>query len=122
MHGRVRAIGVGSPLFRRTAAMVLMDTHWRPLPVRTSRYAWPLQLPPRPLNLAAMLDAVERLGAEIPFARFDFYDTSSGPVLGEVTVSPYGGVSNPCDDPDFNRWLAAPWRLSTLGRLQALWV
>jgi len=27
MHGRVRAIGVGSPLYRRTAAMVLMDTH-----------------------------------------------------------------------------------------------
>ena len=122
MHGRVRAIGVGSPLYRRSAALVLMDTHWRPLPVRSTLYEWPLQLPPRPLGLAAMLQAVQRLGADIPFARFDFYDTIAGPVLGEVTVTPYGGISNPTDDPAFNRWLAAPWYLGPLARLQALWV
>lgn len=33
IHGRVRAIRVGSPLYRRSGAMVLMDTRWRPLPV-----------------------------------------------------------------------------------------
>lgn len=42
-----------------------------------------------------MLEAVERLGADLSYARFDFYDTSSGPVLGEVTVSPHGGITNP---------------------------
>ena len=69
-----------------------------------------------------MLEAVAHLGAELSFARFDFYDTRSGAVLGEVTVSPHGGLINPSDDPAFNRWLAAPWQLSPWARWQAFWV
>ncbi len=102
--------------------MVFMDRHWRPLPVRSATQDWPLYLPPAPVHLSAMLHAVARLGAEISFARFDFYDTPSGPVLGEVTVSPHGGLINPSDDPAFNRWLAAPWHLSPWAHWQAIWV
>lgn len=69
-----------------------------------------------------MLEAVQRLGGDFSFARFDFYDTTKGAVLGEITVSPHGGLSNFVDDPAFNRWLAAPWRLTPLARFQALWV
>lgn len=122
MHGVVRAIGVGSPLYRRPKTMVFMDGHWRPLPVRSATQHGPLQLPPAPVHLGSMLDAVAHLGAELSFARFDFYDTPSGPVLGEVTVSPHGGLINPSGDPAFNRWLAAPWQLSPWARWQAFWV
>lgn len=122
MHGVVRAIGVGSPLFRRHNTMVFIDSHWRALPVRSLTQNWPLQLPPAPVHLRSMLDAVARLGAEFSFARFDFYDTLSGPVLGKVTVSPHAGLINPSEDPTFNRWLAAPWYLSPWARWQAFWV
>jgi hypothetical protein len=70
-----------------------------------------------------MLDAVVRLGIELSFARFDFYDTPAGPVLGEVTVSPHGGLVNHYQDPAFSRWLAAPWQLRPWARWQAaFWV
>jgi hypothetical protein len=108
MRGVVRAIGVGSPLYRRDNTTVFMDRHWQPLPVRSATQKWPLQVPPAPVHLALMLEAVARLGAELSFARYDFYDTPSGPVLGEVTLSPHGGLINPSEDPAFNRWLAAP--------------
>jgi hypothetical protein len=122
MHGSVRAIGVGGPLYRRYHRLALMDCYWQPLTVRSTLYEWPDQLPPKPRFLQEMLEAVSRLGADLPFARFDFYDTISGPVLGEVTVSPNGGLTNFTDDSAFNRWLAVPWKLGPRARWQAFWV
>ena len=122
MNGVMRAIGVGSALFRRLNTIVFMERHWQPLPVRCPTQDWPLQVPPAPVHLGSMLAAVACLGAKLSFARFDFYDTCSGPVLGEVTVSPHGGLINPSDDSAFNQWLAAPWQLSFWARWQAFWI
>jgi len=81
---------------------------------------------PAQLQRDRKADPVARLGAELSFARFDFYDTPSGPVLGEVTVSPPGtsapgpaGRRSGCDHcgcwPGVSR--AITWFFEQLGAL-----
>lgn len=122
MRGQVRAIGVGCPYYRRHGLLALFDQRWQLLPVRNPAYDLPLELPDKPVHFEAMLAAAQRLSRDLSFARIDLYDTSQGPVLGEVTVYPQGGCTNPTEDPRFNRWLVQPWKLGWRGRWQAFWL
>ena len=90
---------------------VLMTRSWRPVDV-----VWPacgarrVDVAPPP-HLDAMLRAAERLGADIDFARIDFYDTERKLFFGEMTMTPGCGLDR-YDPPSFDLTLGRFWRLN----------
>lgn len=86
-------LGRGARLTR-----VVFDRDWRLIPVwRGSEHgSRPLvvpthQLPSRPPELEAMLQAAERLAEPFPFVRVDFYITRGRLYFGEMTFMPSSG-------------------------------
>ena len=49
-------------------------------------------LPPRPRDLSEMLEYAKKLSKPFPFVRCDFYQSSDGPVFGELTFTAAGGM------------------------------
>ena len=62
------------------------DFAWNKLPVTTPGYR--NEDIPRPQGLAVMIELAEKLSKGFPFVRVDFYDTTEGVVLGEMTLYP----------------------------------
>jgi len=109
-HGRVRAINVGSPAYRRRRRNAFFDPEWRLFRLTRFKEALPDPLPERPEPLAEMIATAEALARDIDFVRVDLYDTTEGIVLGEMTVYPEAGKANtPTACPVFNRWLGEEW-------------
>lgn len=119
--GEVRAINIGSCLYRRRQENVFFDPAWRPIELTRYKESLPDPLPPRPDRLPEMLEIARRLGTGIDFVRIDLYDSTQGVILGEMTVYPSGGSEGtPTRCPVFNHWLGHQWDLPPERRRQAL--
>lgn len=111
-HGKVRAISVGSAIYRRECKNIFLGTDWDEIKLSKYKEALPNPFPERPENLEELIDVAERLGEDIDFARFDLYDSSQGVVMGEVTIYPNAGSRYyPTACPVFNKWLGDQWDL-----------
>ena len=121
--GKVKAISLGSPLYRQGKLNVFFTPAWDV--IKLSRYveALPSPVPDKPDTLGEMIATAELLGKNIDFVRVDLYDTAQGVMLGELTVYPHAGlVGTPTGCRTFNRWLGQQWtptvasRCSSYGR------
>lgn len=109
--GKVRAINVGSPTYRMNYENAFFDTAWNEIKLTKYKERLPNPMPPKPDTLAEMIDAAERLGGDLDFARIDLYDTTKGVMLGEVTLYPEDGCNDtPTACPVFNKWLGDQWK------------
>lgn len=109
-YGKVKAVSIGSALYRKTNKNVFFDADWEPIPLTQYKDQLPTILPQKPESLSEMIRAAERLGENIDFVRVDLYDTTEGIMLGEMTVYPAGGCSGtPTTCPVFNAWLGDQW-------------
>ncbi len=112
--GKVRAISLGSPRYRRDRLNIFLTPDWDVIPLSRFHEALPNALPERPETLPEMIAAAERLAEDCDFVRVDLYDSAAGVMLGELTVYPQGGrVGTPTACPRFNRWLGAQWVRTT---------
>ena len=119
-HGVVKAINVGSAIFRRNAENVFFDPTWKEFTLTTYKEARPDPLPERPACLAEMIDVAQTLGEELDFARIDLYDTTQGVILGEITLYPQAGRrATPTSCPLFNQWLGDQWQLTRTDAVNA---
>ena len=113
--GKVKAISVGSPSYRREERNVFFTPDWKVIPLSSYSEPLPDPLPEQPALLCEMLEAASRLGAGIDFARIDLYATDIGVRLGEITLYPEGGDKNtPTSCPRFNDWLGSFWSFPTI--------
>ncbi len=115
--GKVRAISLGSPLYRKGKLNVFFTPAWNV--IKLSRYAeaLPSPVPDKPDTLGEMIVTAELLGKNIDFVRVDLYDTSQGVMLGELTVYPHAGlVGTPTGCRTFNRWLGQQWTPTVASR------
>lgn len=109
-HGKVRAINIGSALYRKNRENVFFDRAWNVVELTQYKEKLPDVIPPRPEVLSDMIEAAERLGEDVDFARMDLYDSSEGVMLGEVTIYPdAGNPKAPTTCPVFNTWLGDQW-------------
>lgn len=96
-NGRVGSIYFSTGrLSSRPRARCLYTSDWEKLPVDR----WRMKgfdsfdgAEPRPKNLDAMIDAAERISAEVDYARVDMYNLNGEIYLGEVTPYPNSGLS-----------------------------
>ena len=88
-----------------------LDVDWKPLPF-TFRGASELDdLPPRPPQLARMVEIAAALSAGEPYLRVDLYVSGGEIRLGELTLRPNGGTWNfrpPEVDERVGEWLELP--------------
>ncbi|MCC7491214.1 MAG: hypothetical protein IT204_02650 [Fimbriimonadaceae bacterium] len=118
--GTVVALSLGSPRYRRHGWNAFLTPDWAPIPLSRQREPLPDPLPARPATLPTLLAQAARLGQGLDFARIDLYDTTTGPLLGEITVYPEAGsLQAPTACHAFNCWLASHWPLSGRQRLAA---
>lgn len=109
--GVVQMISVGSASYRKHKENAFFTRDWQPIALTAYKEKLPNPLPERPTNLQEIIVAAEKLGKGIDFLRADFYQSTHGVLLGEVTLYPGGGHANtPTACPRFNRWLASFWR------------
>ena len=110
--GKVKAINVGSPSFRRNGENAFFSPDWKEFKLTKNKERPPDPLPEKPGSLGEMIDVAQRLGEDVDFARIDLYDTTQGVVLGEITIYPEGGWRDtPTSCPVFNKWLGDQWKL-----------
>jgi hypothetical protein len=69
----------------------LFDLDWRLLPFSFG-YRPSDRSIPRPADLSTMLSVARALSAGFPFVRVDLYSTRHGPIFGEMTWYPEGGL------------------------------
>ena len=115
--GKVKAISLGSPLYRQDKLNVFFTPTWDV--IKLSRYveALPSPVPDKPDTLGEMIATAELLGKNIDFVRVDLYDTAQGVMLGELTVYPHAGlVGTPTGCRMFNRWLGQQWTPTVASR------
>lgn len=65
---------------------------------------------PRPVHLAEMITAAEKLGSGLDFIRADFYDTGTRIYFGELTNYPGGGREH-FRPKEFDRVLGEHWKV-----------
>lgn len=114
-RGKVRAISIGSPTYRKRQLNAFLSPEWNLIPLTKYKEELPTPLPDPPSRLPEMLDIASTLGARFDFVRVDLYDTSQGVVFGEFTFYPQAGdPDTPTTCKRFNRWLAYGWPLRAL--------
>ena len=119
-HGVVKAINVGSAIFRRDSENAFFDRSWKEFKLTTYKETRPDSLPEMPASLGEMIDVAQKLGDEIDFARIDLYDTTQGVILGEITIYPDAGTrASPTSCPVFNKWLGDQWKLRRIDAINA---
>jgi hypothetical protein len=82
---------------------------WQWLPVSRGKAHADLR-PPRPKNLALMLDIASRLSRGVDFVRVDLYDLGNRVVFGEMTNYP-GAAQEPYSPWSFDLQLGELWNL-----------
>lgn len=119
-NGHVKVINVGSGSYRRNGENAFFDRDWTLINISDHEEKLPSPLPDRPKELMAMLLAAEALASGTDFLRIDFYTTTKGIMLGEMTVYPEGGkYKSPTTSPSFNKWLGRHWRMNRIDYLKA---
>ncbi|WP_415295345.1 ATP-grasp fold amidoligase family protein [Clostridium perfringens] len=91
----------GKPLFTMAcvgrengkAKYYFYDNDWRILPYNKTSIESKENIK-KPDSLEKMIKYSEILSKPFPFVRMDFYDTAEGPILGEMTFTPAGGIDN----------------------------
>ncbi|MEM7545064.1 MAG: ATP-grasp fold amidoligase family protein [Pseudomonadota bacterium] len=63
----------------------------------------------KPANYEDLRDAAEVIGGQFEFARVDFYNTSDGVVLGEITLAP-GGARQRIRSPSLDDRMGRDWQ------------
>lgn len=110
--GKVMAISVGSPSYRRRGQNIFLTPEWKEIPLSVYKERLPETPPLKPSRLDEMISHAERLGADLNFVRVDLYNTSCGVVFGELTFYPQaGGHNTPTACPIFNQWLGNFWKV-----------
>ncbi len=66
------------------------DREWNKMPFERD-YKATKQIIPKPANYDLMISLAERISANIPFARIDFYETDNRVYFGEITLYPGSG-------------------------------
>ena len=108
--GKVRAESVGSAFYRRRNLNVFFDRDWQVLPSSSDCRYLPDQVPERPFWFDDIVRYAEFIGAGVDFVRVDFFESSEGPLLGEVALYPHAGwLGSPSNCPQQNAWLGAQW-------------
>jgi hypothetical protein len=102
-RGKVRVVQVDRDRFGRHT-QVLYDERWNRIDGTVA--AAPGEPAPPPASLAAMLDAAERLSANVDFVRVDLYEIAGRPYFGELTSSPNKGLS-PFRPPALDAWFGS---------------
>lgn len=74
-----------------------LDLQWNRLDIGPSKYNKG-PLPKKPKNLQKMIDYSKILSKDFIFVRVDFYDTENGPIFGELTFTPAGGMATYFND------------------------
>jgi hypothetical protein len=111
-NGKVKAVYVDSATTSIYHQKIFVDSNWRELAIKNPNQTRPFVLPEKPENFQEIIDAAERLGKDLDFVRADFYNTTRGVILGEMSIYPMGGVSmQPTPDARFNKWLGDQWAL-----------
>ena len=111
-NGKVRAINVGSPEYRRKKQNIFLDPDWNVISLTSYLEALPDPRPESPDTLTEMKAIASRLGEGLDFVRVDLFDTTGGIMLGEMTVYPQAGrADSPTACPVFNHWLGCQWRM-----------
>lgn len=82
---------------------ILLDRQWRRVSAQTSDPD-----PHRPVTLARMITAAERLGAERDFLRVDLYEIDGRPMFGEMTFYPGSGL-DPFEPVSLDAALGEQW-------------
>ena len=88
--------------------LTMFDRDWRPVPVEIYGMTTHDHECPRPPHLAAMIEIAERLAGGLDFVRVDLYDTPKGIYFGEMTFSPWSGMT-PFTPVSFDYQLGALW-------------
>lgn len=121
-RGVVKAINVGSALYRNTHENVFFDPDWKYFQLTRNQEQCPDPLPERPARLGEMIAVAQTLGADIDFVRVDLYDTTRGVVLGEATIYPdAGNFDTPTACPVFNAWLGDQWKFTNRDAINGAW-
>ena len=63
-----------------------------------------------PADLRAVIALAEDVARGIDFARVDLYSTPCGPMVGELTMTPWAGMRR-FPDKKFDRLLGKKWKL-----------
>src|SRR5260221_1157234 len=106
-HGRVEFIHVVTGR-EHDEKQAFFDRHWTRVAGNQGFTLETRDLPP-PSSLEAMIDAAERLAADIDFVRVDLYEIDGRPLFGEMTFYPGSGL-NPINPPEFDRQLVDLWK------------
>ena len=81
---------------RRGAGKICyFDADWNFLPITYSGFAGGREyFPEKPKNFDTLVKTAEKLAAEFPFVRVDFFITPDGFYVGEMTFTPGGGMGH----------------------------
>ncbi len=120
--GKVKAISVGSPIYRRYNRNVFFTPDWTRIELTKYKEKLPDEIPSKPHNLEEMIRTAENLSCNLDFVRVDLYCAQQGIVLGEMTIYPESGSRlSPSGCPDFNKWLGNQWEIGAVDSLLALY-
>lgn len=91
-HGKVACSFVCSGRNTKEGLHVtFMNRNWEIMPFER-HYPRLINPPQKPQNYEKMVDFAERLSANIPFVRIDFYETEGNLYFGEITFYPGSGM------------------------------
>lgn len=92
-NGKARIVMVGSGRYRDGAvpSFHFLDTDWNPLPF-WKKYPPTGETPPKPAQLAEMIDMAEKLSRGMDFLRVDLYNEGGKVWFGELTFYPSSGT------------------------------
>lgn len=111
--GRVKAVSVGAPIYRRRRENFFVTPEFYEIPLSVYQEAISSPLPIKPPSWKQLLETAEIIGDGIDFVRIDLYNTAKGIRFGEATVYPDGGVKNsPTGCPIFNMWFGQQWSMN----------
>lgn len=109
-NGRVKLIFTCSERFGTGLKVTFFDLNWNKMPFERHYPSSQMNIP-KPQNFAKMITMAEKLSADIPFVRIDFYEINGHIYVGEITFYPGGGMEefSPQEwDRELGTWLKLP--------------
>ena len=93
-NGKARYVMVGEGRYEDGAdpSFHFLDTDWNPLPF-WKKYPPTRETPPRPPQLAEMIEIAEKLSQGMSFLRVDLYNEGGRVYFGELTFYPSSGTA-----------------------------
>ena len=122
-NGQPGAFGVVSPHSRNNSQKVYYSSEWEMFDSTDGLYGIPDPPPEKPEELDELIWIIQQAAEGIDYIRVDLYITAKGPMLGELTVYPAGGIpNNVTGSPELDKWLGDQWQFSKFQFLQAFWL